>query len=92
MICKHCPQEANANRGLCNRCYKNKRIRDLYPVLTEEPEPTQEELDRIIAEQEQTLPRTRRYRKPKAQPRLGRTYMDWVDRGSGWMRGIGYHE
>lgn len=33
MICRHCKQDKKclAAKGLCNRCYKFKHIRDSYP-------------------------------------------------------------
>lgn len=63
MICRHC-QKRNVNRprGLCWSCYHDPAILPLYPPsskyapLSWLPEPTEEELDAIIAEQMQCLP------------------------------------
>lgn len=66
-VCKHCggPPRWLAGRGLCTPCHKNLEIRDQYPLLRprnssddrdREYEPTEAELDALIAEQMRCLP------------------------------------
>ena len=58
--CVHCNhQSACLTSRLCQTCYKNLDIRAKYPRLIEsqpQQEPTEEELERTIAEQMQCLP------------------------------------
>ena len=58
MLCAHCHRrQGNRGRNLCNICYKDRAIRALYPVRPHpDHEPTQEEVDRIVAEQLAHLP------------------------------------
>lgn len=63
--CAHCKREdvQVRARGLCSRCYSRRSIRDLYPAqfgfVLRKPErqETEADLDRIIAEQRQCLPK-----------------------------------
>jgi hypothetical protein len=67
-LCKHCHKReaAKRSRGLCGTCHKDREIRALYPTayvyseraanLSTHREPTEAELDAIIAEQSQHLP------------------------------------
>lgn len=67
-VCAHCKTEDVwlVGRGLCGTCHKKKDIRFQYKLKngrTEEdtagdhlPEPTQEELDAMIAERMKNLP------------------------------------
>lgn len=66
MLCRHC-QVKNANRplGLCWTCYYKPGVRALYPSTSKyapkrhgsaHREPTEAELDAIIAEQMKCLP------------------------------------
>lgn len=72
MKCRHqgCQQEASQRRypsgklkcrGLCARCFSTLAIRQLYPCEAKAPrrdtEPTEEELERLIAQQMRCLPR-----------------------------------
>lgn len=62
IACRHCGTKiATRPRRLCHACYADRSVRDLYrpeskyaPNLA--PEPTEEELDRMIAEQMAALP------------------------------------
>ena len=60
--CRHCRKDALSivARGLCWRCYNKKEIRSLYPkefkYVPPEPEPTKEEVERLVAEQMKCLP------------------------------------
>lgn len=64
--CKHCSRDWYIKaKGLCERCYANPQIRVLYPNLKGRTgrrtdlrrEPTEDELDAIIAAQMKRLPR-----------------------------------
>lgn len=54
-VCKHCGKNNRIRaRGLCSECYKNADIRSQYGRRLESHgrgEPTEEEVERIIAEQ-----------------------------------------
>lgn len=66
--CKHCATRPGRRdqRGLCNFCYGRTKIRAMFPelkimrrvgnVLALGDEPTEEELDQMIAEQLPTMP------------------------------------
>lgn len=59
--CLHCrePAGVNVRRGLCRRCYTTAAIRRKYPRDESRApgrEPTEEELDAMIAEQRANLP------------------------------------
>ena len=64
--CLHCGEEdASRSRGLGPRCYANRTIRAMYPCVSQYglhgasgmgPEPTDADLDRLIAEQRPTMP------------------------------------
>lgn len=70
MKCQHCPRllsnRVGRGRGLCTRCYEDRAVRDLYPRRKSGPkdcdtppvddEPTEAELDALIAEQLKRLP------------------------------------
>ena len=66
MKCLHCGNEsATRSRGLGNRCYANRAVRESYPprggfgragARGAEAEPTMAELERIIAEEYPTMP------------------------------------
>jgi hypothetical protein len=54
MACYHCRRADKKTtwRGLCYTCYKDDKVRALYPKYrVSDYEPTQEELDQMIAEQ-----------------------------------------
>jgi hypothetical protein len=53
MPCQHCQRpKLIRSRGLCYTCYDDPEIRVLYDLATKPcHEPTQEEVDRIVAEQ-----------------------------------------
>jgi hypothetical protein len=57
--CRHCPRRRNAGgrRGLCLVCYRNPKIREQYCRYAQgEREPTETELDALIAQRMQCLP------------------------------------
>ena len=57
--CKHCDKPANRPRGLCWGCYDNTGIRDQYAPRAGyycHVEPTQAEIDALVAEQMNCLP------------------------------------
>lgn len=57
--CKHCKKKNRLRRfGLCNRCYDQPEIAKRYGFKALEPliEPTQEEIDKLIEEQSESLP------------------------------------
>jgi hypothetical protein len=58
MPCQHCQRpKLIRSRGLCYTCYDDHAIRVLYDFATKPAyEPTQEEVDRIVAEQLECLP------------------------------------
>lgn len=55
MTCRHCRAgKVNRPRGLCWNCYYTPGVKALYPVTSKfaaKPEPTEAELDAMIAEQ-----------------------------------------
>ena len=62
-MCLHCEEErATRSRGLGHRCYAVPAIREMYPVRDQYarigllPEPTMEQLEKLIAEQLPTMP------------------------------------
>lgn len=66
-LCRHCNRRkaAQYKRGLCFACYFDPAVRKLYPSISayapncakpNEGEPTEAELDAIIAEQMRCLP------------------------------------
>jgi hypothetical protein len=65
-LCRHCGSTTGrlqqpGRRGLCHRCYQEPAIREQYPLASgrHKPsarEPTEEELESIIKEQEANLP------------------------------------
>lgn len=62
-LCQHCHRyHCNRPRGLCTQCYKNLDVRQLYPTAKNYTvkyglkEPTEEELETLIAEQMRNLP------------------------------------
>lgn len=61
-MCRHCGQrKANRPRGLCWRCYYAPGVKALYPSTSKHApgkrdEPTEAELDQMIAEQMRCLP------------------------------------
>ena len=59
-VCVHCGVKKTIQaRGLCRFCWNRPRIREMYPVIMDTAprrEPTEEELDAIIAEQRKCLP------------------------------------
>lgn len=68
-VCRHCNQgRATRSRKLCYGCFQNTDIRELYPRSKrggvggtngkpKNEEPTEEELEAIIAEQMKRLPK-----------------------------------
>lgn len=61
-VCVECKKRQSiVSRGLCNRCRNNPSIREKYPpkvnMIRKPKELTEEELDRIIAEQMANLPK-----------------------------------
>jgi hypothetical protein len=63
-LCRHCGKcKITRPRGLCWGCHKNPAIRDLYPDGSHpnrlKGEPTDAELDAMIAEQRATMPEER---------------------------------
>lgn len=61
MICRHCEKERYIKaRGLCNVCYADRAVRQMYksqrPAWSRD-EPTEEQLDALIAERMQNLPK-----------------------------------
>ena len=60
--CVNCKIRKGKIRNLCNKCYEDRDIRKLYPKKTytkgveKYEDPTQEELDKMIAEQMANLP------------------------------------
>ena len=70
--CRHCgypiPTPNGSGRGLCRRCWRDRRVRSWYPPVTrgrgpdkqpranEDREPTAEEVERCVAEQMGCLP------------------------------------
>lgn len=60
--CLHCNQpRAISGRGLCTTCYTTPAIRRLYPVIERGHipryrEPTEEEVEAMVAEQMKNLP------------------------------------
>lgn len=68
MICRHCHQrDVNCPRGLCWTCYYTPGVREQYPPGSANPatakfcknndyEPSEAELDAMIAEQLPTMP------------------------------------
>lgn len=65
MTCRHCQRRkaTHRRRGLCWTCRLDPSIRELYPQTeskyTPRGEPTEEELERCIAEQIGTMPKER---------------------------------
>lgn len=62
--CHHCNREVSyqLKRRLCKACYTKPAIQEQYPPLrpgrrTSEPEPTMEQIDKLIAVQMQSLPK-----------------------------------
>ena len=59
-LCRHCGERVAArSRGLCRVCYYTPGVRELYAVKSTfyaKPQPTQEEVDRMVEEQMQCLP------------------------------------
>lgn len=57
--CRHCGERGNYRRGLCRTCHEDQDIRAQYAPRSKsrhDPEPTEAELEAIIAEQRQTMP------------------------------------
>ena len=71
-LCRHCLRhKVSRPRGLCWTCYYKPGVRDLYPAtgkFAPKPEPTEEELERMIAEQSQSLPSWWDRASPKEKP------------------------
>jgi len=68
IICRHCHEEKKRyGRGLCNECYKDPEIRAKYARLKEsaniDHEPTDEEVEAMIAERLPTMPGCSRKRR-----------------------------
>lgn len=60
--CRHCKDnpEGFGCRGMCWKCYKDPKVRTLYPgckYRPSGPEPTEAELEGMIAEQMANLPK-----------------------------------
>ena len=58
MICRHCSEPKTLfARRLCVRCYRTPGVKELYSSASADyHEPTEEELDAMIAEQMRNLP------------------------------------
>jgi hypothetical protein len=67
LTCLHCARTMGRlyARGLCSKCYRVRTVRALYPPRGEagragakgyEPEPTEAEVDALVAEQMANLP------------------------------------
>lgn len=60
MLCRHCQiRKSSRPRGLCRSCYENPAIRGQYSSLSKcapRGEPTEAELEQMIAEQRRCLP------------------------------------
>lgn len=56
--CRHCKRNKaqKDRRNLCCTCFRNPTILRRYPI-SEIPEPTQDEIDEMVAEQMKCLPR-----------------------------------
>jgi len=55
--CRHCGRHAIIRgRGLCRPCYKKTALKYPKSYRAAKPEPTQEEVDRIVAEGYRNLP------------------------------------
>lgn len=63
MKCRHCNRpKVNRPRGLCWTCYKSRSVREQYPITSPfgrrgDNEPTEAELEQMIAEQLPTMPK-----------------------------------
>lgn len=58
-LCQHCEiRQANRGRKLCLACFKIPGVWESLEGENEHPEPTEAELDAMIAEQLPTMPRT----------------------------------
>ena len=79
-VCKHCQKHVGTRpRGLCHRCYLDVTIRKSYPPLSvmgtyaadyEEREPTEEEVEKMIAEQLPTMPGEMFKHPPRQLPQI----------------------
>lgn len=57
-VCVHCKQrELLLPRGLCSLCYQKPKVRGMYPRVPDPLPETEEDLDRLIAEQMECLPK-----------------------------------
>lgn len=57
-MCRHCnkkPMKSHC-RGLCHHCHQDQDIRGQYPTRNQPQEQSEDELNRIIAEQLQCKP------------------------------------
>lgn len=55
--CAHCGSlRPHHGRGLCSVCYQKKEVRQKYPTTLEYREPTDDELEAMIAKQRENLP------------------------------------
>jgi len=87
--CLHCGVRKAKARGLCEHCYENREIRAQYPTLypgnycAGGNEPTEEELDVLIAERLPTMPPA-----PKTGPDAHRQFTpdEQLARSAVWRR------
>lgn len=74
--CRHCGKKANRPRGLCWNCYYDPAIGALYPSQNNQgpkPEPTEEDLNKMIAARYATMPRANNDTEWKPAGYRGRT-------------------